>query len=84
MVIKKGSVWGVCRMHCYGNLQTIKVLSHGLKKCSEAKTLKTRAKVLEPDHAQKGKNVLKKQNRAQSRYQGLRQILTSTQRSNRH
>ena len=52
-------------MHCYGNLQTIKVLSHGLKKCSEAKTLKTRAKVLEPDHAQKSKMCSKKQIRAQ-------------------
>ena len=30
MVIEKGSRYGVCRMHCYGNLQKIKILSHGL------------------------------------------------------
>ena len=63
MVIEKGSRYGVCRMHCYGNLQKIKVLSHGLnaqkqERSNKGKSARTRS-------CSKKQNALKKQNRAQ-------------------
>ena len=80
--LSKGSRYGVWRMHCYDNLKT-KIQGHVTwAKGSETKPRSKQGQECSSQIMLKKQKYTQEQIELKSRYQGLRHIMTSTQRSN--